>query len=356
MATSRRRPPASLIAELRASPERFAFLQAIRILERAALFASRDHRFVSPERIGFDHDPRREVLFLRAALELAFPATDVTAFNDSGNRPELSVAVMGLNGPSGVLPGHYSQLVMEALRDKNTALRDFLDIFNHRALSLFARAMEKYRLPLAYERAGYGSEDAISGALYALLGMHEQTLRRRQAVPDATLLFYAGHFSQQPRTAGALGQILSDYFDRPVRIAQFQGRWVNLPESEQTVLGGGRANPGYYTQLGVNAVVGSRIWDVQGSFRVHLGPLDYEQFFGFMPHGAQMAELAALARSYVGPALSFDVQLTLKANEIPPLKLSTDEQAGPRLGWNTWMPSARPRREASDAVFRMEAV
>jgi type VI secretion system protein ImpH len=356
MATSRGRPPASLIEELRASPERFDFVQAVRILERAAALASRDPRFASMGRIGFDHDPRSEVMFLRSVLELAFPAAEVAALDDSKKRPELSVAVMGLNGPTGVLPGHYSQIVMEGLREKNTALRDFLDMFNHRALSLFARAMEKYRLPMAYERAGYESDDAISSALFALVGMQDRPFRRRQAVSDATLVFYAGHFSQQPRTAISLAQILSDYFDRPVRIVQFQGRWVSLPESEQTVLGGSRQIPGRYRQLGVNIVLGAKIWDVQGSFRVRLGPLDYDQFFDFMPNGAQMAELAALTRSYAGPALSYDVQLTLKASEIPPFRLTQDERAGPRLGWNTWFASEGPREDASDAVFRMESI
>jgi type VI secretion system protein ImpH len=229
-----------------------------------------------------------------------------------------------------------------------------MDAFNHRALSLFARAMEKYRVPLAYEGAGNGADDPISAALYALVGMHDQTVRRRQAVSDATLLFYAGHFSQELRPAGALGQMLSDYFERPVTIVQFQGRWVSLPEREQTVLGGSRKNPGRYRQLGVNSVLGAKIWDVQGSFRVRLGPLDYDQFLDFMPNGPQMAELAALTRTYAGPSLSYDVQLTLKAADIPPLQLSQDRRAGPQLGWNTWFPSERPRGDASDAVFRME--
>jgi type VI secretion system protein ImpH len=356
MAASGRRPPASLIEALRACPERFDFLQAVRILERAALIAARDPRFGTAGRIGLDHDPRSEIVLLRAVLELGFPASEIAALDESGKRPELSVAVMGLNGPSGVLPGHYSQLVMETLREKNTALRDFLDMFNHRALSLFARAMEKYRLPLAYERAGHESLDTISSALYALIGMHEPTLRRRLAVPDAALLFYSGHMARTTRPAGALGQMLSEYFERPVRIGQFQGRWVGLPETEQTRLGGGRGNAGRYAELGVSTVIGSRIWDVQGSFRVRLGPLDYAQFLDFMPDGAQMAELAALTRSYVGPALSFDVQLTLKAGKIPPLRLTRDEKAGPRLGWNTWLPTEYHRADASDAIFRVETI
>jgi type VI secretion system protein ImpH len=68
-----------------------------------------------------------------------------------------------------------------------------------------------------------------------------------------------------------------------------------------------------------------------------------------------MSQLAALTRSYVGPALDFDVQLTLKAAEIPALALSADPIGGGRLGWNTWLPTTRPRSDASDAIFRPES-
>ena len=123
---------------------------------------------------------------------------------------------MGLIGASGVLPGHYSRLVLEACRDNNMALRDFLDIFNHRALSLFVRAAQKYRLPLAFERARTRGGDAFSAALLALIGMRGAALQGRQAIPDETLIFYAGHFAHRLRSADALRQMLSEIFDRPV--------------------------------------------------------------------------------------------------------------------------------------------
>src|SRR5262249_53362014 len=149
----------------------------------------------------------------------------------------------------------------------------------------------------AFDRAGYENQDDITRTLFALIGMASPSLRRRQPVADATLLFYAGHLSHSRPTARGLSEILSDYFGQRVTVAQFQGRWVELPASEQTALGGGRTNPGRYAQLGVNAIAGTRVWDVQGAFRVRLGPLDYREFSALMPSGARMAELAALVRT-----------------------------------------------------------
>jgi len=361
MAAASRGSGTSVIELLQAEPERFELVQAVRLLERAAVIAARDPRFTTPGHVGFDHDPRTEVLSLCAALELAFPAAEIASLDTDGRKPELSVTMLGLNGVSGVLPSFYSQLVLEAQRDKNTAPRDFLDLFNHRALSLFVRAAQKYRLPLAYELGQAEVTNTFAAALLSLVGLGLPSLQQRQPVPDEALVFYSGHFARNLPTAGALQQVLSEYFDRPVTIRQFQGRWVSWPEPEQTRLSAtannpsGNATPAYAT-LGTDAVIGSRVWDVQGSFRVLIGPLDYDQFRGFLPDGEQMMELAALARSYVGPVLSFDVQLMLAGPEVPALQLSAELQAGPRLGWNTWLPTAGPRADASDAVFEVEAI
>src|SRR4051794_39765664 len=96
--------PTSAIDLLRAEPGRFEIVQAVRLLERAAVISARDPRFTTPGHLGFDHDPRTEVLLLRAALEMSFPVSEIAALDDSGSKPELSVTHLGLNGVSGVLP------------------------------------------------------------------------------------------------------------------------------------------------------------------------------------------------------------------------------------------------------------
>lgn len=345
MAAASRGSGASVEEQLRSEPERFELLQAVRLLERAAVLAARDPRFAAPGRLGFAHDPRTEVVSLRAALELAFPVAEIAALDDTQRKPELSVTMLGLNGVSGVLPGFYSQMLLDAHRDKNLAPRDFFDILNHRAISLFVRAAQKYRLPLVCELDQSIESNTFLAALLALVGIGLPSLRHRQSVADDALVYYGGHFSRNVATAGALQQTLSDYFDRPVTVRQFQGRWVTWPEPEQTQL------QTHYATLGTDAVLGSRVWDVQGSFRIVVGPLDYDEFCGFLPDGEQMIELAALARSYVGAVLSFDVQLILRASEIPPLKLG-----GGRLGWNTWLPTSATRADADDPIFADDAI
>lgn len=353
MASSSRRSDTALIEALRAEPERFDFIQAVRILEHAAQHSAAAAGHDQPALVGSGYDPRREILLLRAAMDMSFPSSEVARIDEQGKKAELTVTLLGLHGVSGVLPAYYSRLVLEAFRDKNSAPRDFLDVFNHRALSLFLRAAEKYRLPLVFDRAGGRGKDAFTTMLLALVGMRGPALQHRQKISDRTLLFYAGHFAQQRRTAGGLQRMLSEYFARPIVIKQFQGHWANLHHTERTRLGGSSAATRGYATLGVNAILGSRVWDVQGSFRVQLEPLSYAQFEKFMPQGVQMAKLTALIRSYVGPALGFDVEVGLKAAEIPGLSLSNDNAKASQLGWNSWLPTHAVRtKDARDALFQ----
>ena len=62
----------------------------------------------------------------------------------------MTVNFMGLTGPLGILPYSYTEFMLERMRAKDSSLQDFLDIFNHRMISFFYRAWEKYRFPVTY--------------------------------------------------------------------------------------------------------------------------------------------------------------------------------------------------------------
>jgi len=359
MATARRGPGTPLIDRLFAEPHAFEFFQAVQVLERAARQMTD-----SPEggRVGEDVLPRNEAVRFRAYQALVFPTAEVLDATPPAEvdgakprPPALSVAFLGLTGPSGVLPQHYTELLIRSLRDKSLALRDFFDVFNHRLISLFHRAWEKYRLPAAYERHAPG-EDPITACLLALAGLDTPHLRGRLAVADEAIAHYAGHYAHWPRSMATLEAVLSDYFARPVRVEQFRGRWAWLARDEFTSLASRSAPDGAFAQLGVSAVVGERMWDVQGSFRIRVGPVNYRQFIALMPGGPELAQLVDLTRLYVGPTFSFDMQLTLAKEEVPFLTLASEGGYVPRLGWNTWLKQDEYRHDVSDAVFLLDSL
>ncbi len=345
MAAQGGRPRPSLIEALFEAPRRFGFFQAVRILEAAG-------RRNAEAPVGGPAEPRDEVVRFAAQPSLAFPGSEIESIERpiGGKPPRMTVSFFGLTGPTGILPHHYTALLIRSLRQKSESFRDFLDLFNHRLLSLFVRAAAKYRLPLAYESNPEPGADPISVSLRSIVGLGAAAVRSRTRVGDETLLHYGGLFGHFPRSAAGLEAVLSGYFGRPVRVEQFFGRWMALAATEQTALPSRSLPDGAYCQLGSGATIGARVWDVQGSFRLHVGPLDFPQFLDFMPDGKDLKRLAELTELYVGPAFVFDVRLTLNRNEVPSLRLASGP-ARPRLGWNTWLSSAPPPEDASDAVF-----
>jgi type VI secretion system protein ImpH len=212
-----------------------------------------------------------------AHQSIAFPASEIQAFKTRETGPPLMVVnFMGLTGPLGALPLVYTAQVMDRVRSRDTTMRDFFDLFNHRMISLFYRAWEKYRLAVAYER---GKQNNVSHYLLDLIGLGTPGLQNRQAVADDALIFYSGLLSQRPRSATALRQILIDYFDVPVEIEQFAGSWYRLDIRDQCELDEGE---GISTQLGFGAVVGDEVWYQQSRVRVRLGPLELEQYLDFV--------------------------------------------------------------------------
>ena len=303
---------------------RFGFFQSVRLLERI---------YPERERVGRDGPAAEEVVRFKARSSLEFPASevyDVTREDagGTGDPPQMIVNFLGMTGPSGVLPTPYTELVVERVRYKDIAFRDFLDIFNHRILSLFYRAWEKYRFPVAYERK---QEDPFTQFLFDLAGMGTRGMRGRLGLADEGLLLYTGLVAQRPHSATAMELMLGDYFGVPVKLEQFSGQWLDIDEASLTRVG--TAN----SELGVNAIAGSRFWDRQSRFRLRIGPLDFEQFRAFLPNGSAFDPATRLTRWLAGMEFDFDVQLILQAVEVPACQLSTQGPNLPMLGWTTWL-------------------
>jgi type VI secretion system protein ImpH len=325
---------------LRENPCEFQFFQAVRLLERLA---------GDRQPVGRFAHPTREAVHFAVHNSLAFPASQIQRIEwPEDGPPTIFVNFMGLTGPSGVLPLSYTELVIERLRAKDSTLAAFFDIFNHRLISFFYQAWEKYNFPVAYERG----DDMLSRQLSSLIGIGTPGLENRQAFPDDPLRFYAGPLSLQPRSADALHDLLADYFGVPVDIEQFVGAWYPLGTADQCQFAEGDTAS---EQLGIGTVAGDAVWDEQSRIRIRLGPLTLRQYLDFLPTGSAYEPLRALVRFFVNNTVDFEVQLVLRRDEVPACELAGEGDQAPRLGWITWMKST-PRfgRDPGDTVLRFD--
>ena len=372
MAEAQRRANSALIEQLLSRGYEFDFFQAVRLLEHLAREERDRSGLAALAPVGLGNTPRNEPIRFRAPPTLSFAPSAIheiraTAGKGDGKLAwpvEMTISFLGLVGPSGVLPHHYSSQVIERTSAGDHALREFLEMFQHRATSFFFQAWQKYRFPFAYEsylaekksaegRSGAPQErDLFTFCLTCLPGLGTAGLANRLSVDDQAIVYYSGHYSHQPRSAVGLEGVLSDYFGVPARVEQFRGRWINLPPDQRTSLPTAQNPRGLNCVLGQGAIAGARIWNVNSLFRIRLGPVDYRTFESFMPSGLAMRRLCDLVRLYVGPELDFEVQPVLKKEEVPLTQLRGAGQGPSRLGWNTWLRSRPLPQDGEKAVFR----
>jgi type VI secretion system protein ImpH len=103
----------------------------------------------------------------------------------------------------------------------------------------------------------------------------------------------------------------------PVRVVENVGRWTAL--RQRPGIGG---SAGRRLQLGRGGVVGGRVFDVAGKFRVVLGPLDLTTYQALRPDGPKARLLRAAVALYLHDALDYDVELRLDPSELTPATLS----------------------------------
>ena len=326
--------------ELLEEPYRFDFFQAVRLLER-----------IHPEKkaVGRDAMPNEEVVRFRSRIALDFPASQIHEFQSSFDehteeeRLDMLINFMGMVGMNGVLPIHYTETILDRIRRRDTSMWAFMDIFTHRAVSMFFRAWEKYRFPVSYERG----EDDFTEYLFDFIGLGTKGLRRRMHLEDESLLPYGGLIAQKPHSALSMAQIVSDYFGINAKTRQFFGQWLELDKESITKLS--QANSG----LGVDAIIGVRVWDQQSKFRLVLGPMPFKKFRAFLPDGSAHKPLTSVVRFMIGLEFDFDVQLKLEAKQVPSCILTTRAKRRPMLGWTSWLKSKPFEKDDEQVVLEL---
>lgn len=317
----------------------FEFFQAVALLQR----------MMSDRRpVGHFYSPEDESVRFHANPRMGFPASEVQELQLHSEGPaDMMVNFMGLTGPQGVLPYVYSELILERLRAKDRSLASFLDIFNHRAISLFYRAWQRTRFPVNYAA---GERDYFSHYLRDILGIGTAGLAERQRVEDEALMHYIALFAMQSRSAVALEQVLSDYFEVPVEIEQFTGAWYTLDPSTQCAM---NERDTMSTQVGLGAVVGDAVWDRGGRVRIRIGPVGLAQYDDFLPGGSANAALRSITAFFANGCVDFEAQLVLDRKEVPAVELDLNAEHPARLGWVSWAKTAPMMRDPDDTILAL---
>jgi len=310
-----------LIDRLQERSHDFDFFQAVSLLEEYYHKKGTDTDPLNSGRVRFTSD-----------TSTVFPPNDIASVKtDQKGAVRFSLYFMGLLGVSSPLPQYFTEYATQH-DDEETALSDFLNVFNHRMYVLFYRAWKKYRLiSSAGTRDTFGLFQKIS-LLAGLQGKQQEKWRK--------LVAYAGIFAGSCRSAEGLKTVIADFFDSvPVAIQQWVPRWAPVPQLKQI---------GVDAVLGSTAMAGTHILDTGGKFRITLGPLEKDTFETFLPEKQNITILKELVNLYCTDSLDYDIVVKLKPAALLPVVLGDDRA---RLGISTSCGKSSERSDAYSIVI-----
>lgn len=316
MSARKQKSKSSVYKTLWESPGSFAFSQAVKIVK-----GDLQQRGVQKpeEKLRFQINP-----------DLSFPPSDIEDIEvyekDGSPRVAMTMNVMGLHGAGSPLPSYFTEYVAQH-QDEPDALRDLMDLFNHKLVSILYHIWRKYRYFEQYEA---GATDKLSRRFFGVIGMGYNELRTAEHIDWEKLFAYMGLISFKSDAAGSLESTLRHYFSHPtVYVQPCIHRVVDIPKDQQCKLG--VAN----FQLNSTFVLGEQVPDQTGKFRVQVTHLTWEKFVSFLPDTTTFREFGVLVKSILKSRLEFDLELRLLKEEIRPFQLG--EESGTRLGWSTWL-------------------
>ena len=342
-----------VLVRLRAEPWKIGFLALMRRFGAA---------YSDGPRIGLAGRPRQEPFRLGQAAALTFAPREIAevvlpleaassiegqAPARKGNNPAIPAVRLyglGLLGPNGPLPLHYTELVRERTENHNDhTLADFLDIFHHRYLTHMYRAWAQGQSTAGLDRP----DDEIFSRYIARLTGHDPLEIRDSVLPSHARLSASSHLSREARNPDGLAATLARFFGVPVDLQEFAMHWIRVDKEDQTHLGSPRAS----CVLGTGAIAGELVADRQNKFRLVLGPLSLKQYLRFTPQGEDVHLLVEWVRAFTGYEFVWEVELRVHLDSTPPARLEANE----RLGWSTWLGRSEGESRLGEGASRSPA-
>lgn len=325
-------------------------------------------------RVGESKNYEDDLAFLSQALYLEHAPAAIRSIQPSPNlkgpgpRVQLEGYFLGLLGPSGPLPLCWTEYIWArsngvphpdrisparrgvSLNRRDSSLRDFLNIFNHRFLTFFYRAWSSSRKTVDYDRP---DEARFMSFIGSFLGLESETLRQRLKFDPRQAIYFSGHFAQQSRYPSGLEAVVADYLNCDVELEENVGKWIDVPEDQCTVLGQSRG----MGSLGQGVMTGARFWDCQLSFQLRIGPVPLEIYEKFVVEDrvatpgqdSLLPALRDMVALYTHRELFCSATVVLDRNDVPPPTLG----GGSRLGFSTWLHSATPDRDPADLTVEL---
>ncbi len=316
------------------TPWQAGFLSLLRAI------AARDNTMPLP---GSALLPREEPFRIGQQPTMAFPPREISALNVQHGRLNIQLFGLGLWGSQGPLPLHMTELAHTRLEShQDHTLTNFIDLFHHRALTLFYRAWASSQATASLDRA---TDETFSFYISSLIGT-DTAEAAQSCLPTHARYAASAHLIRETRNPAGIAATISHYFGVPISVAEYVPHWIQVTGEERCSLG----TPALSTIMGEGALLGDMIPDCQHKFQLIVGPLDLDQYLRLTPHGDDLPILVDWIRTFVGYEYDWNIKLLVKPRAAPPACANSAH----RLGYSTWLGESLDDSPVVGMIFEPE--
>lgn len=337
MDAQNREHPSEIVERLSKKSTSFSFVQTVRLLLHT----------IEQETGAFNRKKvMEEMIRIRPELSLRFPGTDITQIEVLADKASLQYLItatfLGMYGASSPLPTFYTEDLIDEFNDDKSIRREFLDIINYAIYPLFFNIWGKYRL---FYKVCEEKDLSVIDKLYSMLGLEDRQSRKKIHNIDRYFR-YIGLTLQFPRSAEGLEAIISDGFDLKgkVRVMQHIPRTVSIPADQYALLGVSSCT------LSEDAVIGNRIKDISGKFRIIVSDADSSILHSLLPDRDRFLELMQMVDFYVNQPLEWELVIEMKEDQVQTAQ--PGNSCWSNLGWNTWLIPKNGKAGKTQTVFK----
>lgn len=315
------------------APWLFSFYQAVRVAEvesgRSGLIGSLGP--VAEEPVRF-----------RGQYGLGFPSSEISAIRldedvsegegegSPWRKVEMEATLLSLYGSVSPLPSDVTEMIIQ--RDDTGTMRDFLDIYNHRLISLLYRIWRTAQVDL--ERRADLS-DQFSFAIRCLAGLGHNDIEDR--IDKGSLLHDVRHLVGWTRSASDLRAVLTGQFpEGEWAVEEFVAREFTIAPEFQWRLGW--AEP---SELGEDVVLGDRMEDITGRIRIWVRARDWLHYCDLLPGGETFHAVQQVVRRLLRDPLDVLLVPFLPVEALRPAQFDGASDGG-QLGLNSWLDRPAP--------------
>jgi type VI secretion system protein ImpH len=292
-------------------------------------------------RLGKAKRPADENVRFGQVPYLHFTATEIAEIFEGGRQAGVDATVLvyffGLLGIQGPMPLEFTSYVFRRSRSHyDNTWRRFLDIINHRFLTLFYRAYSSYQQCMNFDRM---EDDQISRIIKALSGIPPVKNIKMGTFSErgeSIGLSCARYFSFQLKNRYGLLDMLCSIFTYPIDLVELVADRYDIPPSRWAVLGMRESSV-----LGRNIQIGRTMVTIGGNFEIRIGPVSFDQYNNFMMGHAGFDLLTEAVNLYLDRPLAYSITFIITSVTIPIAQagfdFENDAYEAARLGYTCWI-------------------